>query len=212
MGNLGWPLSWKYGDRIFVTGPSGCGKTTVAKSILRQKTNVIIIDTKRDPEDEFDDVGEEVTWSQLRKVRAGRYVWGASEDFVVDAKVQDRFFRSALHSGPRAYYVDELNNAIPTAGLKLFCTQGRGLKASLIGCAQRPSGILLNVVTDSNIYVIFWLKLDDDQKRMNTAVGEKIPWDRLQKVEHSFMIYNNKGKSAGPFILRKGSNQIAPVE
>lgn len=196
-----WPISWTYGDRLFITGPSGSGKTTVAKAILVQKSNGVIIDTKNSGEDGFEEIAEPVTWRDLKKVRAGRFVWAASEDFIVDAKVQDRFFRGALRGSGRWFYVDEAFNLIKTPGLKIFLAQCRGMKVSPIIGAQRPSGIPLGVVNDSNLYIVFNLALDDDRKRMQTAIGRKIPWEQLEGTEHSFMIFNNKGGVGGPFVL-----------
>lgn len=198
-----WPISWKYGDRIFVVGPSGCGKTTVLKSLLKQRGNVVLIDTKHSDEDGFDEVGEVIKGGDLRRIREGRFVWQADRGFILDPDQQSRFWFAALESGPRAFGMDEAYNLLRTPGEKLFMTQCRGKKVAFILGAQRPSGLSLHIVFNCNYYIIFFLPSEDDRDRMEKATGHKdIPWEKLQREEHSFIIYNERGDVGGPYRLK----------
>lgn len=212
---IDWPIKWKYGDRIFITGPSGCGKTTIFKVLLKQRGNVLLIDTKHSDEDGFDEIGDDVTTSQMRRIREGRFVWKADRDFILNPNVQSDFFFAALDTGPRAIGVDELYNLLQTPGEKLFVTQCRGKKVALIGGAQRPSGLSLDIVFNAKYYIVFFLPNDDDRKRVEEAVGRSrkrgtdvesmgnpIPWGKLLKQQHSFMIYNDRGEEGGPYRLK----------
>lgn len=197
-----WPVKWKYGDRIFYTGPSGCGKTTVLKSMFVQRANGLFIDTKHSEEDGFDEIGVVIDGGQMRRIREGRFVWRAERDFILEKETQSKFFFAALDSGPRALGIDEGYNLLNSPGEKLFVTQCRGKKVSLLIGAQRPSGLSLHIVFNANYYVVFYLPNDDDRDRIEKATGHKdIPWAKLQKAQHSFMVYNDRGDVGGPFKL-----------
>lgn len=200
-----WPLDWKYGDRICIIGPSGSGKTRLEKSLIRQKSNVIVIDTKQDPKEQWDREG--VVTERLEGLRAGRFIWRASPGFITTASDQSRVFETLLQSGPRVIVIDEGYSVMPTRGARLFATQARGKRVSFIFGAQRPATVVLFFITDANFWIVFWLANDDDRKRVQHAVGTravkdwKAFWDTLQAEEYSFCIFDNKGRMAGPYRL-----------
>lgn len=197
-GKLGWPLRYKYGQRIAIVGPAGSGKTRVLKALCRMKRNVVVIDTKL--AENWDSVG--VDASTLIGKRAGRYVWHADEEFVTEAGVQSRLYRNLLHSGPRVVAIDEGYDALPSRGLKVLATQGRGKRVSLIVGMQRPTQLPLFLITEANYYVVFALRLPDDRKRIEAALGLHVNWDKLREQKFSFYLFDDQGRQAGPYRLR----------
>jgi GTPase SAR1 family protein len=194
-----WPLKYKYGDRLCIIGPSGSGKTVLLKTLARQKRNVVVIDTKADKKENWDRVG--LPTKNLFGLRGGRYVWTATPDFITNAADQSRTYEALLASGPRVVAIDEAYSTLPTRGLKLMATQGRGKEVSFLIGMQRPTGAPLYLLTDANFWFIFGLKLKDDRKRVEQAVGDSIDWDTLNREEFSFLIFDARGKSSGPYRL-----------
>lgn len=194
-----WPLDWKYGDRICIIGPSGSGKTRVLKALMRQKSNVVVIDTKDDKKEQWEREG--VVKTKIEGLRGGRYIWKASDEFIADAASQSRTLQQLLHSGPRVVGCDEGYSIFATRGARLFATQCRGKRVSFIFCTQRPKNVPLYFVTDANFWIIFWLANEDDRKAVQHAIGRKIDWDTLQSNEYAFLVADNKGKVAGPYRL-----------
>lgn len=194
-----WPLEWKYGDRICIVGPQGSGKTRVLKALIRQKSHVIVLDTKQDPKEQWDREG--VVTQKVVGLRGGRYIWKASNEFIADARAQSAILEKLLHSGPRVIAIDEGYSIFPTRGARLFGTQCRGKRVSFIFCVQRPKTVPLYFITDANYWIIFYLANADDRKAVEHAVGQKVNWPLLQREEYSFYIYDGRGRVAGPFLL-----------
>jgi hypothetical protein len=213
MAGPSWPLEYTYGDRICVIGPSGSGKTSALISLCRQKSNVVVLDTKQDDKDPWHKVG--VATEKLTGLREGRYVWKASKDFITDADFQSRTFESLLASGPRVVAIDEGYSVFPTRGARLFATQARGKRVAFIFGTQRPCAVPLFFITDANYWIIFCLFSDDDRKRVEKSIGRgKIDWETLRKEEWSFMIFDARGRVAGPYRLpdpNKGALTVAPA-
>ena len=196
---LTWPLRWKYGDRICIIGPQGSGKTRMLKALFTQKSHGVVIDAKQVKDEHWERVGK-VT-ERIYGLRGGRYVWKASKEFITDADTQSKLFEQLLESGPRVVAIDEGFTLFPTHGTRLFGTQCRGKRVSFIFCCQRPSSVPLYFITDANFWIIFWLANDDDRKRVQHAVGRKIDWSVLQQNEYSFLVFDNRGRSIGPYKL-----------
>lgn len=196
---LRWPLNWIYGDRICIIGPQGSGKTVVIKALMRQKSHVIVLDTKQDPKEHWEQEG--VVTEKLSSIRGGRYIWKTSEEFITDIRVQSDTLRQLLKAGPRVIAIDEGYAIMPSRGAKLFGTQCRGKRVAFIFGVQRPKTFPLYFMTDANFWIVFWLANDDDRKAVEHAVGRKINWDVLQREEHSFYLFDNKGHAAGPYRL-----------
>lgn len=199
LSSISWPPRIAYSERVCIVGPSGSGKSLLAKSLLRTKKNVLIIDSKHS--EDWSDVGEYISTKELGAIRGGRWVWKASEEYVVEQDVQSDLFRALKNTGNRITYVDEAYDIIPGQGIKILATQGRGKKAGLWVATQRPSHVPLFLVSEANWYFIFHLRLDDDRKRMESVVGAKIPWDRLMTTRYSFFVYRDDGRCGGPFRL-----------
>jgi energy-coupling factor transporter ATP-binding protein EcfA2 len=197
--SVSWPLSWIYGDRICIIGPSGSGKTRLMKAVMKQKSHVVVIDTKQDSKEHWEREG--VVTKKLAGLRGGRYIWKATDDFIADPADQSKVFEMLLKSGPRVVVIDEGYSIFTTRGARLFATQGRGKRVSFVFGTQRPRAVPVFFISDANFWIIFHLVKKEDQKVVEDAVGQKIPWDVLRKARYSFVIFNARGDMGGPWTL-----------
>lgn len=189
------------GERTCIAGPSGSGKTILAKILLRRVRNAMIVDTKR--VEDWNAIGKRVSAKQVFEVKGGRFYYPVPESFIVDKDEQDRFFRFMKAAGHRTVYIDEAYDVLPSHGIKILATQGRATKASLMVAMQRPSHIPLFLVSEAQHFFIFYLRLEKDRKRIEDAIGARLPWSSLRRHKFSFIYVNENGKMLGPMKVDK---------
>jgi energy-coupling factor transporter ATP-binding protein EcfA2 len=194
-----WPKI-KRSDRVAIIGPSGSGKTVLAKALLRNRRNVLVVDTKAI--EKWHSVGRVVSTKELTRIRGGRFVYTVPPSFLVTPAEQSAFFTALLHARNRAVYVDEIADMLPTHGLKILATQGRAANVGLWTGTQRPYSVPLYTITEAQHFFIFGLRLERDQARVEQAVGAKLPWAELRSKKHFFVYVNEAGEVSSPQKLR----------
>ncbi|MGH7745880.1 MAG: hypothetical protein ACREQ5_14035, partial [Candidatus Dormibacteria bacterium] len=60
---------------------------------------------------------------------------------------------------------------------------GVGVWASV----QRPRWVPMISLTESDLRISFYLRSREDRSRMDSVMGDGVPWDSLQKTPHSFV-------------------------
>lgn len=194
----------KRNDNAAFLGPRGSGKTEVAKVLLKTQRNAIIVDTKRT--EDWTDVSPHIlTGKEIFRTRGGRFIYRVDGNFLTDDKEPERFFRWALACGGRVIYVDELLDIIPVPGLKILATQGRAAGVGLWVATQRPTGIPLYTISETQHSFIWYLKLKPDKERVEESVSgaeEDIPWNKLRATKHSFIHINDSGRVSSPVKLQ----------
>ncbi len=199
-----WPPTIRKGQRVTFVGPSGSGKTELAKSFLKTQSNVIILDTKR--VEDFSDVGEVLGEKDIFRARGGRWIYRVDPEFLVDPAKAQKFFAWSLARGNCVIYVDEQGNVPATNAEKILATQGRASRVGLWIGTQRVFGVPLYSISEANHTFIFRLRLDNDRKRMETAISsDEIPWDDSRmRAKHSFLYIDEAGDPHGPYKLSLG--------
>lgn len=194
-----WP-TMRRSDRAGFLGPTGSGKSELLKAVLVAQTDAIVIDTKQT--EDWTAIGEIVGERDVYRCRGGRFIYRVEPDFLIDETRSERFFRWALHAGRRVIAIDELLDIPPSPGLKILSTQGRSAGVGLWVATQRPHGIPLYALTETQHTFTFGLRLKRDRERVEEAVsGAAIPWDYLAKHDHSFVYIDKRGVVSKPAVL-----------
>jgi energy-coupling factor transporter ATP-binding protein EcfA2 len=195
-----WPRILR-SERVAFLGPTGSGKSVLAKALIASQKNVIIVDTKR--KEDWSDVAEIVSERDVFRCGRGRYVFRVPRDFLIDPSLPEKFFRWALDAGGRVIYVDELLDIIPTPGLKILATQGRAAGVGLWTATQRPSGVPLYTISETQHMFVFYLRLERDRERIEDATsGSFIPWDKMRQPKYQFVHVDESGDVSGPTFLK----------
>ena len=198
------PFAWPqitYAQSIAVIGPKGSGKTEVLQALLRSKRNALVIDTKL--LEDWSDVGMPVAGDDVFRIRAGRYVFAASEQFLIDGGVQSQLFAALLRAkGPRIVAIDEAFDIEDSHGLMMLAKQGRAARVSLWIGTQRPFGIPLYLLSEADHFFVFGLNLKRDRDRVEEATGgAAIPWSTLGAMQYGFVHFKPGGVVSEPTRL-----------
>lgn len=190
------------GDRVTFMGNTGEGKTWLAKELLLSQPDVIVINTKHDPD--FESVGHTIdSDSRIFNVGEGRYDWRPSDAWQQDREKQNQFFLWALKAGDRVIYIDEFNDICPSAqtypwGLQKLVKQGRWKRVGLWGSAQEPVRVPSFCFGQSQHRYLFYLGWDPHRKAAEEwfQMGGKsnpLPWDMIPERSHEFLLKTTAG-------------------
>lgn len=198
------------GERALSIGQTGSGKTTFNRWLLERlpETPVVIYDTKHDGK--FD---------ELEKTRVVESIEGA-EEAMADLECDYVIFRPppVITSNPVSLdkllqyheenwrgidaYIDEVyhfhRGAYAGPGLNGLYTRGRSRGITTIASSQRPSSVSKFLFSETQIFYVFALYLDDDLKR----IAGFIPgFDKLPRApKHKFYVYR-QGQEDEPKLM-----------
>lgn len=194
-------------DRAAFVGQTGSGKTTLAEAVCAARPFVVAHDSKGT-----------LKWSgytlfrSLAKmadadpVKVPRMIYRPDADELLDADAQDQFFRWCYDRGNCVVYVDEVfavasANTVPHH-LLACVTRGRERGVQLYASTQRPSGIPLVVLSESEHVYAFRLKLPGDRERMEDVTG--IDANVIGKIPKRQFYYcpQDAEQAVGPMRLR----------
>ena len=197
-------------DRVVLFGNSGEGKSTLARALLIAKPDVIVIDTKRDPKDRWDLVGEIVHGEDIRKVGGGRFVWQPPNNWMTDMEYRDDFFHWALGdpdnlNGNRVIYLDKILHTAPSATkfpiwLQLCVQTGRSANLGIWGTTQMPVRVPLFTIANAEYVFTFAVGLPEYRQRIDEIIEDPVPWSEIPRRSHKFM-FRTPGGFYGPFEL-----------
>ena len=159
-------------QRIAIVGTTGSGKTVLAAHLLSGLTRVVVID----PKHTFNLDGFKTGW-QLPLF---------SKDYkliVRPRRGQDERLGNLLYtllgSGNLIIYVDELATMVNSYKLSVevleeIARTGRERHVGLWTATQRPAWIPKIFLTESETYIMFQLRTENDRKYMAGLMGDEV--------------------------------------
>lgn len=190
-------------ERTLILGNTGSGKSTLAERIVSIFPNAIIIDDKS----QIEAPGFKIVngLSRILRVGAGRYTYRPALDEVGVMDAYDEVFEFVYRRGNTAILIDELYSIaygprIPFF-LRAILTRGRSRNIACIMCAQSASYLHHFILSQSEIFYIFHLRLPQDRDKIEAITG--IMADRIAKLKDYEFLANYKGKDFGKFKLKR---------
>jgi len=199
-------------ERALLVGRTGSGKSTLARALLAEYDHVFVIDAKGDLELlnaivlTSPDKVSELEFSH-RRALSDPVIYRPEPQYW-DYRVYDRVFHWAYLAQNLTVYVDEIS-AVMGDGYNVpqwyraLLTRGRALGIRMLSGTQRPSGIPLNVLSETDHVFLFELLLRDDRRRMAEIMGERVLSDDLL-AEHAFWYYDVRRAVLTQHVLEKG--------
>lgn len=180
----------KADERVFIAGKTGSGKTWLARRLLDPVERLIVID----PKGTFGGKGLKVPnafdWFQFRRGQPGRF---RILPPIVDNPLvwYEELFERLYGYGNLTLYIDEAyevadGNRIGK-WLKALYTRGRELGIGVWAATQRPTGIPLFLISESEWIILFRMNLQDDRRRIASIAGDEV----MQRIPdpHGFWLY-----------------------
>lgn len=205
----------KRSNRVVIVGPTGCGKSVLARKLLAQQDQAIIVDPKHQWKPRKGDhlaTNIKELKSALNKMRGedgNHVVYRVPREHLLpqNAEFLDQVPALALERKNTLLFYDEL---VFVAGSSDFfrrapnfyyaMTTGRGLGVGVWGLAQRPTWIPVIVFSESDYRATFYLRKRTDRARLEEFLGDEIPWGVLRAKKHSFVIGDDM-KTSPPLRL-----------
>lgn len=169
------PLAWRQGEHVAVVGDTGTGKTFLLSRLVRYRSHVVILKTKRDD-----------TWKEFRgfrRVKDARAMDNVYADrLIVDpayekqAEVGYDLLERAWRSGGWTVVIDELwyTERLGLRGqVERLLTQGRSERLTTIVGMQRP--VFVSRFALSQCTHVFSFRVEGrDTKVMKDAFSESL--------------------------------------
>lgn len=211
------------GERLFIAGQSGSGKTFFLERLVSATPNryKVILDVKAEfnkslfPEHYIARAPSELKWANVvgKKV----IIYQPAERLMRDPEAWESVLSYVYHRGNTELIVDEMYGLSdperPTRfpdSLHTIITRGRSKGITGYFCSQRPSGIPLVCISESQHVACFRLNMPNDRKRMAEATGQPEFQEGVQNLPlagkltgHEFLWYTQANSSVGVFCLQK---------
>ena len=202
----------KNSDRAFIVGTTGSGKTTLARALLCNRPDVVIVDPKGGFE-----------WDSTYRPKAGGLItddfalvqgWEGPAPIIyrptiaVAAHGMEPFWHWVWERRHTLVYIDEAAMLCPTrgvipGGLARAIQQGRQREISVWSATQRPANIPVPLLSESEHVFTFRLRNPDDLKRMADYTDPAI---RNEPVSgHDFYYYGDREN----VLLRTNLNALS---
>lgn len=191
------------GDRFAFVGATGTGKSFNATAFLQSITEIpyIIVDTKGSATLErygwrvITDLAELKTIGQNPHAPNEKVIFRTDVFDSDEVKVQavEIICRYAYLRQNIGVYIDEFGEVCPNAAVypkstRGIATRGREKVVPLAVGTQRPTGVPLFSISEANHYVIGFLSLEQDKKRMSIAAEREIS-DLIGSLEDRQFLY-----------------------
>ncbi len=180
------------GARMFIAGSTGSGKTTLASAFVkRAKQHAIILNPKHTAgyKKAMPDAAvlDDVVIKKIeRSIHKNKVTILNLPMEYFDAEAQDAVLRYLhLNYANLMIVADELGtlhkNGRSFRGLKSVLTLGREHNQTFIGLTQRPAWLDQHVMSESEYYIVMYLKLLRDRKRMSEEIGDTTILNKIPK-------------------------------
>lgn len=186
-------------DRGVLIGKTGCGKTTLARFLIEDQAKRYSVT--------WNPKGSEAVYGWKQKhVNSLRQLEDAADDDerrlvytpdpfrAEDESDQREFFYWVYENRNRRLYIDEATsivypgNKIPRFLLAVL-NRGRERGISSLTATQRPSGVPMNVLSESEHYYVFKTLLPQDRQRVEAITGISVE-DQAALNDYEFFYFN----------------------
>ncbi len=159
------------------------------------------------------------TYEQFKQKLRDKYhdgvIWRPTADEIDDPWIINDVLRQVYNKKNTRLWIDELMGLVRGPAsyppyLKALYTQGRSRRCGILSCTQRPSGIPLFALTESDVFIKFMLRMEQDQKRMATMMGNQViepktyPAESVHNHEHSFFLLRSGDREPREYLLDIG--------
>jgi len=196
-------------DRGVLVGKTGCGKTTLAKFLVEdyQKPYSVVWNPKAS-----DNI--EKNWRNQKEVTSLRELYDAEENRVIytphptlaeDERNQEELFYWIYERKFTRFYIDEATSIIYNANkvpryLQAVLNRGRERGISSLTATQRPTGVPLNILSESEHYYVFKLFLPQDRSRIESITGISV--EQQTDLDDFEFYYFNQSRGLLPRKLK----------
>ena len=186
-------------DRGVLIGKTGCGKTTLAKFLVEDHIKPYSVTwNPKGSENVF-------KWNQ-KHVSTLRELYDAADDderrivytphplLAENEQNQEEFFYWIYENKNRRIYIDEATaicysaNKVPRFLLAIL-NRGRERGISSLTATQRPSGVPMNILSESENYYVFKTLLPQDKQRVELITGISVE-DQNALNDFEFYYFN----------------------
>lgn len=198
-------------DRVFLVGTTGSGKTALARALLCNRPDVVIVDPK---------AGFEWTGKHSPKVKGittyderDVLAWEGPAPIIYRPSIEMAasglawFWSWVWHRSHTLVYIDEVSmlcprrGVIPT-GLARAVQQGRQREIAVWSATQRPANIPIPLISESEHVFAFRLRNPDDLKRIADYTSPEV---RTNPVGgHDFYYKNDRDTT----LVRSNLNNL----
>jgi len=188
-------------ERVVFVGPTRSGKTRLARTLLRGRPNVLIVDPKGQWQADPGDLIAKTLPQLAQRLNAARdtgrrVVYRVPKEHLLPANAWylDEVARMVLDRGKTLLYYDELvfvaNGTDFTKRAPHFyfaMTTGASRGVGVWGSVQRPSHVPSIVFSETEYRATFYLRKASDRDRMEEVMGDDVPWDVLRRNRYAFV-------------------------
>jgi hypothetical protein len=209
-------------NRAVLIGKTGCGKTTLARFLIEDDEKPFSITWNPKGSDGIFEWDHRHV-NSLRKLYEAadkeerRIVYTPHPYLAEDWKNQEELFYYVYENKNRRFYIDEATSIkfggvkIPE-GLTALINRGREPGLSTMVATQRPSRIPMNILSESEHYYIFRLRLPQDRERVEDITGISVEDQaKLGKYEFFYcseedgVLLNEEGE---PWKIKLNLNEV----
>jgi len=186
-------------DRAVIIGKTGCGKTTLAQFLVEDDAKPYSVTWNPKGSDAV------YRWDQ-KHVTSLRELYDASDDdearliytphptVAEEFDNQEEFFYWIYERKFTRLYIDEATAVHYSVGkiprfLLAIINRGRERGISTATATQRPSGVPMNLLSESEHYYVFKTLLHQDRQRVEQITGISVE-DQANLDDHEFFYFN----------------------
>jgi energy-coupling factor transporter ATP-binding protein EcfA2 len=183
-------------DRGVLIGKTGCGKTTLAKFLIEDETKPYSVTWNPKGSDNVFKWNQThvTTLRDLQDCEDNRIVYTPSPIVAEDENDQYDFFYWIYERKYTRLYIDEATAIVYSANkppryLTAVLNRGRERGISSLTATQRPSGVPMNILSESEHYYVFKTLLPQDKQRIQFITGISVE-DQESLDDYQFYYFN----------------------